>query len=82
MGFMMGIKLQSRKASIVEIIISQLLGFLVALALQVLVFPCYGIYVPISTDISLVLIFTVASIIRGYIIRRLWNMEFWKRYGN
>lgn len=45
----------------------------VAFTTQVAVFPFFGIEVPTSSHISLTVIFTVISILRGYAIRRLFN---------
>lgn len=64
---------QTRKASLVEALLGTALGFAVAMLTQVVVFPWFGIYVPIATDIALSCIFTIISIIRGFALRRMFE---------
>jgi len=49
------------------------IGFAVALAAQVIVFPWFGIHVAIADNIAIGAIFTVVSIARSYAVRRLFN---------
>lgn len=73
---------QSKKASIVEAIVNQIIAFVLSLILQLYMFPLFGIFIDIKTNVYIILSFSLLSIIRSYIIRRLWNNEFWKNYGN
>jgi hypothetical protein len=61
---------QTRKASLIETVLNTALGYGVALASQIIVFPWFGINIPISSNIAIGLIFTVISIARGFILRR------------
>lgn len=61
---------QTRKASLVETLLNTSLGYGVALAAQIIVFPWFGINIPLSSNIAIGVIFTVVSIARGFILRR------------
>lgn len=65
--------MQSKKASLIESIVNQLVGYVVALLAQLILFPLYGIEVSISQNIQLVLWFALISTIRTYVFRRLFN---------
>lgn len=64
---------QTRFASFIESCLNVLIGFGVALLSQLLVFPLFGIHIPLSQNLAIGLIFTVISIIRSYWVRRLFN---------
>lgn len=64
---------QTRTASLVEAIINVLIGYCVALASQLVIFPRYGIEVSLSTNVTIGMWFTAISIIRSYVLRRLFN---------
>ena len=64
---------QSKLSSLIESIINILIGYGVALASQLVVFPMVGIHVPLSTNLQIGAWFTLISLIRSYVIRRLFN---------
>lgn len=64
---------QSRIDSLIESFANVAVGYGVALASQLLIFPLYGIHVNLSANIAIGLWFTVISIARSYIIRRFFN---------
>lgn len=64
---------QTKLESFIETCINTVIGYLVALASQILVFPIVGIHVPIQTNLEIGAWFTLISIIRGYVIRRWFN---------
>lgn len=64
---------QSKKMSLVETIASTVIGFVVAILSQYAIFPLFDIYVPLSAHLYMSIFFTVVSIIRGYLVRRLFN---------
>jgi hypothetical protein len=64
---------QSRLMSFVEAITNVLVGYLVALATQLLVFPLFGVRLSLSDNMMIGLVFTVVSIIRSYALRRVFN---------
>lgn len=64
---------QSRKQSAVEALVNIAVGFVVALVSQLVIFPLYGVYVPLSTDLVITAWFTVISLARSYLLRRFFN---------
>ena len=64
---------QSRLSSIAETMIGIAIGFLVSLVITAWVLPAYGHPVSLSDNFQITAIFTVASIIRGYLVRRVFN---------
>jgi hypothetical protein len=64
---------QSRKHSLIEAIVNVLIGYGVALAAQLVIFPLFGIHVSLQDNIVIGLLFTVVSIARSYCVRRLFN---------
>lgn len=73
------IHLQKKRYSFLESCISTCFGFIVALCIQLMVFPLYGIYVDLHINVEITLIFTMVSVIRGYIIRRVFNYLHFKK---
>jgi hypothetical protein len=64
---------QSRRASLIEVISSVAIGYAIACLTQAIVFPWFGLHVSIGTNMTIGAIFTVISIIRSYIVRRLFE---------
>ena len=62
--------MQSRTHSALESLANIAVGYLVALASQLAIFPMFGIHVPLRTNISIGLWFTAISLVRSYVIRR------------
>lgn len=65
--------MQSRRQSMVETAASVAIGYLVALASQLAIFPLFGIHATLSDNLLIGAWFTVISIIRGYFVRRFFN---------
>lgn len=65
--------MQTRLQSLLEAWINVIIGYVVALAAQIIVFPWYDIEVTISQNLQIGLIFTAVSIARSYLVRRLFN---------
>ncbi len=61
---------QSRLMSLVESLANVLVGYGVAVATQMAVFPLFGLAVTISENLLIGLIFTAVSIVRSYALRR------------
>lgn len=64
---------QSRKYSAIEAVANVALGYIVAITAQVAIFPLFGIDIPISEHLAIGALFTVVSLLRSYILRRLFN---------
>lgn len=65
--------MQAKYHSMMESVANVAVGYGVALASQLVIFPIYGIHISISTNIYIGIWFTVISIIRSYIMRRVFN---------
>jgi len=61
---------QSRTMSLVESIANVLAGFGVAVAMQIAVFPLFGLRTSLAENLAMGAIFTVVSIARSYCLRR------------
>ncbi len=64
---------QTRKASLAETCLSTAIGYVIAVTTQAIVFPWFGLYVPLSHNLLIGVIFTVVSIARGFAVRRLFE---------
>lgn len=64
---------QTRLESLVEVLINVAIGWVIALITQLLVFPLFGINISIFEQLGISVIFTIVSIVRGYVIRRWFN---------
>lgn len=64
---------QTRSASLLEAATNVLVGYLVALLAQQLVFPLFGIHTTLAQDSAIAAAFTLASLARSYILRRLFE---------
>lgn len=65
--------MQNKKTSFIESIIQTFTGLIISFIIQIIIYPYLDIKVSINQNIFITLIFTIASIIRGYIIRRIFN---------
>lgn len=69
---------QSKKGSLIEACANIAVGFVVALISQLIIFPFYGVHVPLSTDLMITGWFTIISLVRSYWLRRIFNA--WKAW--
>jgi len=66
---------QTRLESLIESLVNILIGYGVALASQIIIFPLFGVDVPLETNLWIGAWFTVISLIRSYVIRRWFNSK-------
>ncbi len=64
---------QTKLLSFIEAWANTVVGFVVAFITQVLVFPMYDVHISMAQDFQIVVIFSVVSIIRSYLLRRAFN---------
>lgn len=64
---------QSIHHSILETITNVVVGYALAVLTQLIVFPLYGITTTFNQNVQVGLIFTVVSLIRSYVLRRMFN---------
>ena len=73
---------QSRKMSLAESLVNVAIGYGIAVAAQVIVFPWFGIVIPLHKNLAIGAIFTVISITRSYALRRLFNLFHLRQLGS
>ena len=64
---------QTKLQSLIESITNILIGYLVALASQLAIFPIFGINIPLSDNLLIGFWFTAISLVRSYVVRRYFN---------
>ena len=65
--------MQSKKRSFIEAVTNVLVGYLVAVISNIIVLPLFGYQVSLFDGFAIGVVFTVISLIRSYVIRRLFN---------
>lgn len=61
---------QSRSGSAIEAATNVILGWMLALVTQALIFPALGLQVMLWQNLALSAVFTAVSFLRSYILRR------------
>lgn len=64
---------QSRRGSAIEAVANVLIGYWVAVGAQMLIFPLFGVRLPVGDNMLIAVLFTVVSLARSYLLRRLFN---------
>lgn len=72
--------MQTRLGSFVESWVNVAIGYGVAVASQMVIFPLYDIHIPVYQNFTMGLWFTVVSVVRSYAVRRLFNRMGWFSY--
>lgn len=67
---------QSRAQSMIESAANVVIGYMVALGSQLVVFPMFGVHLPLQDNLLIGLWFTVISLVRSYFVRRWFNRMF------
>lgn len=65
--------MQHKKYSLLESIVNVVVGYFIALLTQILLFPLLGIAVSLKQNIMIGVVFTIISIARSYLLRRIFN---------
>jgi ABC-type spermidine/putrescine transport system permease subunit II len=64
---------QSRSASAFETVTSTVLGFLLSVWVQQLLFPAMGHDLALTENMVVASVYTGVSLLRGYVVRRTFN---------
>ena len=64
---------QSRAMSLVESVANVVVGYGVAVATQILIFPVFGLQTTLAQNLQMGAIFSVVSIARSFALRRLFE---------
>jgi hypothetical protein len=59
--------------SLIEAVVNTIVGWSVAFAGQLVVFPLMGIHISLHDNAVIGTIFTLISLVRSYILRRVFN---------
>ena len=64
---------QSRAMSLIESLANVAVGYGVAVVTQILIFPIFGLRTTLAQNLMMGAIFTLVSIARSYVLRRLFE---------
>lgn len=64
---------QTKKQSVLESITQTMIGLITSIAVQLIIYPLMDIPVSLKQNVVIIIVFFTVSIIRGYIVRRLFN---------
>lgn len=64
---------QSRRMSFAEAVTNTAIGYLVALLTQLIAFPLVGVQASMGQNLAIGLVFTGVSIVRSYVLRRVFE---------
>ena len=64
---------QSRFMSLVEAVANVIVGYGVAVVTQILIFPLFGLHTTLAQNLKMGAVFTVVSIARSYLLRRMFD---------
>lgn len=65
--------MQSKLQSCIESVANVLIGFGISLAFQIFIFKTYGVQCSMENNVKITLWFTAVSLIRSYLLRRMFN---------
>jgi len=66
---------QTKLGSFIEAIINTMIGFAINYTANLCIFPLFGMHISLSDNLLLGMIYTVISVVRGYVIRRFFNAK-------
>ena len=72
---MVVVLMQSKKESFIETLTSVFIGWLIGVILNILVLPLFDYNITVIDSLWVSLIFTIVSVIRGYVIRGWFNSK-------
>ena len=67
--------MQTKKQSFIETLTSVFVGWLIGVILNLTILPLFDYNITVVDSLWVSLIFTVVSVIRGYVIRRTFNSK-------
>ena len=67
--------MQSKKESMVETLTNVGIGWFISFIANMLVLPLFGYNINLTDGVLISIIFTIISIVRGYLIRRFFNSK-------
>ncbi len=67
--------MQTKRQSLIETLTSVFVGWLIGVILNLTILPLFDYNITVVDSLFVSLIFTVVSVIRGYVIRRFFNSK-------
>lgn len=67
--------MQTKKHSLIESVTNTVIGLVTSFLIQIIIYPLLNIPVSLGQNIIITLVFFMASILRGYLIRRFFNKK-------
>ena len=64
---------QTRRMSLLESVTNVVVGYVLAIITQIVVFPLFGIVTDLSEHLAIGLAFVVVSLARGFVLRRIFE---------
>ena len=64
---------QSRRMSMIEAAFATATSYCVAIGCQLVIYPLFDIHVTLTQNFALAGVFTLISLVRGYMVRRAFN---------
>lgn len=68
--------MQTKKISFIESLTQTIIGLIISILIQIILYPLLNIPVTFSQNLIITAVFFTVSIIRGYVIRRLFTNKF------
>ncbi len=65
---------QSRRMSLIEAITNVVVGYVLAIITQIVVFPWFGLEAALGEHMAIGMAFVVVSLARSYLLRRLFAL--------
>ena len=67
--------MQTKRQSLIETLTSVFVGWLIGVILNLTILPLFNYNITVVDSLWVSLIFTVISVVRGYLIRRFFNSK-------
>jgi uncharacterized membrane protein len=64
---------QTRRMSLLESVTNVVVGYVLAIITQIVVFPLFGIVTDLKQHLAIGLAFVVVSLARGFVLRRIFE---------
>ena len=72
--------MQSKKHSIIESCTNIIIGYFVALGSQLIILPSFDVHITFKENLLMGVYFTLISLTRSYVLRRVFNSITIRRY--
>jgi len=70
--------MQNKRQSLIEAVSGTLIGLVFSFCAQIVIYPAMGVPISLKQNVQITFIFFCISIVRGYLVRRLFNKIFKK----